>query len=124
MLLQHVAAFNLENIMMFTVTVDFAENGYFEFATESIFQLAEMARMLGSLEVVDEDEDFADDEFEIPEDIAHYFDDGEEYVYDEDADCYCWYDETHEAWYWLNVETGEWLLVEDVEGFEVEAEDE
>jgi hypothetical protein len=38
--------------MMFTVTVDFNKSGYFEFATDSIFQLAEMAQMLGSLEVV------------------------------------------------------------------------
>jgi hypothetical protein len=124
MFLRHFAALILENTMMFTVTVDFAKNGYFEFATDSIFQLAEMAQMLGNLDVVDEDEDFGDDEFDIPEEISHHFDDGEEYIYDEDAECYCWYDEEHEAWYWLDIETGEWLLVEDVEGFEVEAEDE
>jgi len=106
--------------MLFTVTVGMADNGYFEFSTESIFKLAEIARMLGNLDIVDDDEDFVDDT-EIPEEIAQYFDDGEEYVYDEDADCYCWYDETHEAWYWLNVETGEWLLVEDEEGFEVDS---
>jgi hypothetical protein len=106
--------------MLFTVTVDMADNGYFEFSTESIFKLAEIARMLGNLDIVDDDEDFVDD-IEIPEEIAQYFDDGEEYVYDEDAECYCWYDETHEAWYWLNVETGEWLLVEDEEGFEVDS---
>lgn len=101
--------------MMFTVTVDMAKNGYFEFATESIVQLAEIAQMLGNIDIVDEDEDFADEEFEIPEEIAHYFDDGEQYIYDENKDCYCWYDEEHEAWYRLDIETGEWLLIEDFE---------
>jgi hypothetical protein len=106
----------MEKTMVFTITCGVAEGGYLKFSTDSIFQLAEMAQRLGSLEVVDEDEE----EFDIPEELEQYFDDGEEYVYDEDADCYCWYDEEHEAWYWLNVETGEWLLVEDVDGFEVE----
>ena len=55
------------------------------------------------------------DEFEIPEDIDLYFADGEEYVYDEDAECFCWYDEEYDAWYWLDEESGEWLLVEDEE---------
>ena len=109
--------------MLFTVTVDMAENGYFEFSTESFFKLAEVAHMLGDLSIVDEDADFEDDEF-IPEEIDQYFVDGEEYTYDENADCYCWYDEQHEAWYWLDVETGEWLLVEDEDCYEVEAEDE
>ena len=111
--------------MMFTVTVDMADNGYFEFSTESLIQLIEITQILGKVDVVDEDEDFEDDEGEyIPEEIAQHFEDGEEYTYDEDADCYCWYDEEHEAWYWLDVETGEWLLVEDEDGFEVESEEE
>jgi hypothetical protein len=113
--------------MLFTVTVDMADNGYFEFSTESLFKLAEIAQMLGNTDVVeeeDEDDDFEDDDlFDIPEEINQYFIDDEVYVYDEDADCFCWYDEEHEAWYWLDVETGEWLLVEDAEGYEVEAED-
>ena len=41
------------------------------------------------------------------------FEDGENYVYDEDYECYCWYDELYDAWYWLNEDTGEWLLVEE-----------
>jgi hypothetical protein len=98
--------------MLFTVTVDMADNGYFEFCTESIVKLAEIACMLGNLDVV-EDEDEDEDTFEIPEDIAQYFEAGEEYTYNEDEDCYCWYDEQHEAWYRLDVETGEWLLIED-----------
>ena len=103
--------------MLFTVTVDMADNGYFEFSTESILKLAEIACMLGNLDVVEE-EDYID----IPEEIAQYFEDGENYEYDEDAECWCWYDEEHEAWYWLNIETGVWLLVEVADGFEVEAE--
>ena len=59
------------------------------------------------------------DEFEIPSDIAEdigfYFEDGEEYVYDEDSECFCWYDEEYDAWYWLDEESGEWLLVEEEE---------
>jgi hypothetical protein len=107
--------------MLFTVTVDMADNGYFEFSTESLFKLAEIAQMLGNTDVVEED-DF--EEVEIPEEISQYFDDGEEYTYDEDADVFCWYDEEHEAWYWLDVETGEWILVEDADNYEVELEDE
>jgi hypothetical protein len=113
--------------MLFTVTVDLPGSAYFEFSSESLFEMAEIAKMLGNTDVVeeeDEDDDFEDEDyFEIPEEIAEYFDDGEEYTYDEDADVYCWYDEEHEAWYWLNVETGEWVLVEDVDGYEVEAEE-
>jgi hypothetical protein len=96
--------------MLFTVTVDFAENGYFEFCTESLFQIAEIAQMLGNLDIVDEDEDFEDDDS-----LDDCFEEDEFYVYDEDAECYCWYDEEYDAWYWLNEETGEWLLVEDEE---------
>jgi len=101
---------------MFTMTVDMADNGYFEFSTESLFKLAEIAMMLGNIDVVEEDE-----EFEIPEEIAQYFTDDEEYTYDEDEDCYFWYDEEHEAWYRLDVETGEWLRWEE-DDYEVEAE--
>lgn len=111
--------------MLFTVTVDMADSGYFEFSTESLFKLAEIAQMLGDLSVVDEDEDFEDDEtVMVPSDIAHYFDDSEDYIYDDEKDVFCWYDEEHEAWYWLDVETGEWLLVEDAEDHEVESEEE
>ena len=100
--------------MFFTVKVDLADNGYFEFSTESLFQLAEIAQMLGNLDVVDEDEDFGDDDLiEVPDELDHLFDDDEEYVYDDDAECFCWYDEEHDAWYWLDEDAGEWLLVED-----------
>jgi hypothetical protein len=47
--------------------------------------------------------------------LVDCFQDGEEYEYDEEADCYCWFDAEYDAWYWLNEETGEWLLVEDDE---------
>jgi hypothetical protein len=105
--------------MFFTVAVDMADGGFFEYSTESILKFLQTVQMLGNPDI----EEVEDEEFEIPEEIAQYFDDGEEYIYDEDAECYCWYDETHEAWYWLNIETGEWLLVED-EDYEVEAESE
>ena len=109
--------------MLFTVSVDLANKGYFEFSTNSIFQVAEIAHMLGNLDVVDEDEDFEDDEnLEVPEELEHFFDENEEYVYDEDAECFCWYDEEYDAWYWLDEESGEWLLVEDEEESEEEAE--
>jgi hypothetical protein len=114
--------------MLFTVTVDLPGSAYFEFSSESLFEMAEIAKMLGNTDVVeeeDEDEDFEDEDlFDIPEEINQYLVDDEVYVYDEDAGCFCWYDEEHEAWYWLDAETGEWLLVEDAEGYEVEAEDE
>jgi hypothetical protein len=106
--------------MIFTVTVDLGTSGYFEFSTESLFEMAEIAQMLGNTDVVEEEDE---DTLDVPDNIAEYFDDGEEYVYDEDANVYCWYDEEHEAWYSLNVETGEWILVEDSEGYEVETEE-
>lgn len=113
--------------MLFTVTVGLPGSAYFEFSTESLFEMAEIAKMLGNTDVVedeDEDDDFEDEDFfDIPEEISEYFDDAEEYTYDEDADVFCWYDEEHEAWYWLNVETGEWVLVEDADNYEVEPED-
>jgi hypothetical protein len=93
----------LENIMLFTVTVDLPNSAHFEFSTESLFEMAEIAQMLGNTDVVDDEDE-------------------EVYVYDEDADCYCWYDEEHEAWYWLDVVSGDWLLVEDADGYEVESE--
>jgi hypothetical protein len=43
------------------------------------------------------------------------FSEDEEYEYDHEAGCFCWYDEEYDAWYWLNEDTGEWLLVEDDE---------
>jgi hypothetical protein len=52
------------------------------------------------------------DEFDS---VFDYFEEGEEYVYDEDYECYCWYDAEYDAWYWLDEESGEWLLVEDDE---------
>jgi hypothetical protein len=52
-------------------------------------------------------------EIEIPDNLHSFFDDEEEYVYDEDVDCFCWYDEEYDAWYWLDEDSGEWLLVED-----------
>jgi hypothetical protein len=47
--------------------------------------------------------------------LVDCFEEGEEYEYDHDAGCYCWYDCEYDAWYWLNEDTGEWLLVEDDE---------
>jgi hypothetical protein len=44
-------------------------------------------------------------------DFADCFAEDEKYVYDHKAGCYCWYDAEHDAWYWLNEETKEWLLV-------------
>ena len=49
------------------------------------------------------------------ESLVDCFQDGEHYEYDDEADCYCWFDAEYDAWYWLNEETGEWLLVEDDE---------
>jgi hypothetical protein len=105
--------------MLFTVTIDLPGSAYFEFSTESLFEMAEIAQMLGNTDVVEED----DEEIDIPDEIANYFTEGEEYEYDEDADCWCWYDEEHEAWYWLDEDTGEWLLVEDADGYEVEQDE-
>ena len=103
--------------MFFTVAVDLPEGGMFEFSTESILQFLQAVAEFGNGEVV-EIEDYEDEGIEIPEVIDHLFAEGEEYTYDEDAECFCWYDAEYDAWYWLNEETGEWLLVED------EAEDE
>lgn len=111
--------------MFFTVAVDMADGGTFEYSTESIVKFLQTIVSLGhpDLQAAEDDEDFEYDEVEIPDEIADHFVEGEEYEYDEDAGCWCWYDEEHEAWYWLNIETGEWLLVEDAEGYEVESED-
>jgi hypothetical protein len=57
-------------------------------------------------------EEMIEDEFDS---LSECFSEGEEYVYDEDYECFCWYDEHYDAWYWLNEDTGEWLLVEDDE---------
>jgi hypothetical protein len=89
--------------MLFTLSVDLADGGYFEFSTESIMKFLQAAQMLGNADI-EEVED-------------------EEYVYDEDAKCYCWYDEEYEAWYWLDEDTNEWLLVEDEAEDETEAEE-
>ena len=97
--------------MFFTVAVDLPEGGFFEYSTESILQFLQAVQMFGNTDI----QEVEDDEFEIGEDLEHYFDDGEEYFYDEDAECFCWYDEEHDAWYWLDEESGEWLLVEDEE---------
>lgn len=95
--------------MFFTVAVDLPEGGMFEFSTESILQFLQAVQAFGN----DDIQEVEDDAFEVAEDLEHLFAEGEEYVYDEDAECYCWYDEEYDAWYWLNEETGEWLLVED-----------
>jgi hypothetical protein len=100
--------------MFFTVSVELPKGGFFEYSTESILQFLQAAKAFGNTdieEVEDEDED-EDDDFEIPEEIAQHFTEGEEYVYKEDEDCYCWYDENQDAWYCLDVETGDWLLIE------------
>jgi len=104
--------------MLFTVTVDLNEFGHFQFSTPSLFQLAEIAQMLGSTEVEDEED------VVVPDEIAQYFEEGVEYAYDEDAECFCWYDDEHDAWYWLDEESGEWLLAEDEDEDEDESEDE
>jgi hypothetical protein len=96
--------------MLFTVTVDMADNGYFEFSTQSLFKLAEVAQMINGMHEADEEEFIS-----VPDELDELFEDGEEYTYDEDADCYCWYDEIHDAWYWLDEESREWLLVEETE---------
>ena len=103
--------------MLFTVSVDLADGGFFEFSTESILKFLQAAQMLGNEDIHEVNDE--DDEFEA---FADCFIEGEEYEYDHDAECYCWYDEEHEAWYWLDEDTNEWLLVEDKA--EDEAEDE
>jgi len=112
--LQRFAAINLENEMLFTVTVNVGDCGYFEFSTESLYQLAEFAQKMGNTDVVDEDEDFEEEEefFGIPDELLQYFDDSETYCYDEEAGLYKWYDNEHDAWYQLDEETGDWILIE------------
>ena len=103
--------------MMFTLSVDLADGGYFEFSTESILKFLQATQMLGNEDI----QEVEDDEFEM---IADFFEDGEEYEYDHDAECYCWYDAEYDAWYWLDEEAGEWLLVEDDEADWGDVEDE
>jgi hypothetical protein len=103
--------------MLFTVSVDLDDGGYFEFSTESILKVLQAAQMLGNNDIQEVDDE--DGEFEA---FADCFSEDEEYFYDEDAECYCWYDEEYEAWYWLDEDTNEWLLVEDEEEEEEEAE--
>ena len=55
--------------------------------------------------------DFDNYEF-IADDLDDCFSEDEEYVFDEEHDCYCWYDAEHDAWYWLDEKAKEWLLVE------------
>ena len=103
--------------MLFTVSMELADGGFFEYSTESILKFLQTAQMLGNTDIEEvEDED---DEFDA---FVDCFSEDEEYVYDEDAECYCWYDEEYEAWYWLDEETNEWLLVEDEAEDEDEAE--
>jgi len=104
--------------MLFTVSVDLADGGFFEFSTESILKFLQAAQMLGNADI-EEVED--EDEFE---EFADCFTDGEDYEYDHDAGCYCWYDEEYDAWYWLDEEACEWLLVEDDEADWGDVEDE
>ena len=99
--------------MLFTVSVDLADGGFFEFSTESILKFLQAAQALGNTDIEEVDDE--DEEFEA---FADCFSEDEEYEYDEEHECYCWYDEEYDAWYWLDEEAGEWLLVED------EAEDE
>lgn len=105
--------------MLFTVSVDLADGGFFEFSTESILKFLQAAQALGNTDIEEVDDE--DEEFEA---FADCFAEDEEYVYDEDAGCYCWYDEEYEAWYWLDEDTNEWLLVEDEAEDEAEDEDE
>jgi hypothetical protein len=105
--------------MLFTVSVDLADGGFFEFSTESILKFLQAAQALGNTDIEEVDDEDEDEEFEA---FADCFAEDEEYFYDEDAECYCWYDEEYDAWYWLDEEACEWLLVEDEA--EAEAEDE
>lgn len=99
--------------MFFTVAVDLPEGGFFEYSTESVLHLLHAIQALGGIDAVDAVDE--DEGVVIPDDLDHLFAEGEEYVYDEDAECFCWYDDEYEAWYWLNEESGEWLLVEEEE---------
>jgi hypothetical protein len=105
--------------MLFTVSVDLADGGFFEFSTESILKFLQAAQALGNTDIEEVDDE--DDEFDA---FADCFVEGEEYEYDHDAGCYCWYDEEYEAWYWLDEDTNEWLLVEDDEADWGDVEDE
>ena len=103
--------------MLFTLSVDLADGGFFEFSTESILKFLQAAQMLGNTDIEEVDDE--DDEFDA---FADCFIEGEEYEFDEEAGCYCWYDEEYEAWYWLDEDTNEWLLVGDEAEAEAEAE--
>jgi hypothetical protein len=105
--------------MFFTVAVDLSEGGFLEYSTESILQFLHAVQALGNTDIEE-----VEDDIEVPADLDHLFDEGQEYVYDEDAECFCWYDEEYDAWYWLNEESGEWLLVEDEEDEEDEESEE
>lgn len=105
--------------MFFTVAVDLGEGSFFEYSTESILQLLQAVQMFGNSDIEEIEE--VEDDIEVFADLEHLFAEGEEYVYDEDAECFCWYDEEYDAWYWLDEESGEWLLVDDEES-EEEAE--
>jgi hypothetical protein len=105
--------------MIFTVSVDLADGAFFEYSTESILKFLQAAQMMGNediQEVEDEDGDF--------EAFSNCFEEGEEYEFDHDAGCYCWYDCEYDAWYWLDEDTNEWLLVEEESDEEEEEEEE
>jgi len=106
--------------MLFTVSVDLADGAFFEYSTESILKFLQAAQMMGN-EDIQEAEDDEDDAFEA---FSDCFEEGEEYEFDHDAGCYCWYDCEYNAWYWLDEDTHEWLLVEDDEADWGDAEDE
>jgi hypothetical protein len=110
----------LEITMFFTVAVDLPEGNFFEYSTESFLQFLQAVAAFSDGEVVEVE----DDGVAIPDDLDYLFAEDEEYVYDEDAECFCWYDEEYDAWYWLNEESGEWLLVEDEAKDEAEDEEE
>jgi hypothetical protein len=111
--------FFLELKMIFTVSVDFADGGSFEYSTESILKFLRAAQMMGNTDI-EEVEDDEDSDFEA---FSNCFEEGEEYEFDHDAGCYCWYDCEYDAWYWLDEDTNEWLLVEE-ESDDEEEEDE
>ena len=69
--------------MLFTVSVDLADGGFFEFSTESILKFLQTAQMLGNADI--EEVEDKDDEFDA---FADCFTDGEEYEYDHDAGCW------------------------------------
>ena len=85
--------------MDFALEINFGFGDVVKYNTCDFWKVVALASFVESMEEIDDDVDFFNDDEEEVEEEYEYDEDGVAYWYDEENEIYYWYDEESDDWY-------------------------